>query len=108
MDQGWFEVDGFSQDPPVLCEIWPQIGMPKSAQKGKIMTDAFKLLFAKSLVGEEARCILLFADERAASPYLGSTWMARCLKLHNIEVEVIEYPSEMRTRRLQTQKRRQR
>jgi hypothetical protein len=47
---GWLEVDGASNSPPILCEAWAHYGLPKSAQKAKVMKDAFKLCFAASLV----------------------------------------------------------
>lgn len=103
LDDGWFEIDGYSDDPSVLCEVWANFGLPKNAQRGKIMTDAFKMLFTNTLLEVEARCILLFADKRAAAPFQGKTWMAECLKAHEIEVTIIEPPPQM-----QVQKRRRR
>ena len=50
----WIELDGFCESPPVLCEAWAHIGPPKSAQKNKVMTDAYKLLFVSELINEPA------------------------------------------------------
>lgn len=48
------ELDGFCETPPVLCEVWAHIGPPKSAQKHKVMMDAFKLLFANDTLTQVA------------------------------------------------------
>jgi hypothetical protein len=40
---GHLEIDGCSADRRVFCEAWAHQGAPKSAQKGKVMTDAARL-----------------------------------------------------------------
>ena len=101
----WIEVDGFCKDPLVLCEAWAHIGPPKSAQKNKVMTDAFKLLFASKLVKDNGKCILLFADHGAAAHFQGKSWMAQCLKEYNIEVRIIKLSQELRSKVMEAQKR---
>jgi hypothetical protein len=98
LEDGWFEVDGFSESPLVVCEVWAHLGMPKAGQKHKVMTDAAKLLLTKSILGDEARCILLFADPKAASSFLGSTWMAEWLREFKIDVEVLDLPQDLKAR----------
>ena len=106
LDEGsWIEVDGFCEFPLVLCEAWAHIGPPKSAQKNKVMTDAFKLLFVNTLLKEDGKRILLFADREAAAPFQGKSWMAQCLSKHNIIVEIIELPSGVKTKILKAQER---
>jgi len=92
----WIELDGYCESPIILCEAWAHIGSPKSAPKNKVMTDAFKLLFVNELVKGNGKRILLFADNNAAAHFNGYTWMAQCLKEHNIIVEVIELPQELK------------
>lgn len=104
----WIELDGYFESPTILCEAWAHIGSPKSAQKHKVMTDAFKLLFVNELVKGNGKCILLFADTNAAAHFNGKTWMAQCLKEHNITVEVIELPLELKNEVLMAQRRRYR
>ena len=101
----WIEVDGFCKDPLVLCEAWAHIGPPKSAQKNKVMTDAFKLLFASKLVKGNGKCILLFADHDAAAHFQGKSWMAQCLKEYNIEVRIIKLSQELRSKVMEAQER---
>ena len=101
----WIELDGFCKSPLVLCEAWAHIGPPKSAQKNKVMTDAFKLLFVNALVKGNGKRILLFADYDAAAHFQGRSWMARCLNEYDITVEVIGLPPELKGKVLKAQKR---
>ncbi len=102
---GWIELDGYYESPLVLCEAWAHIGPPKSAQKYKVMTDAFKLLFVNALVKGTGKRIPLFADREAATHFQGKSWMAQCLNKHDIIVEIIELPLERKTKILEAQKR---
>ncbi len=101
----WIELDGFCESPLILCEAWAHIGPPKSAQKNKVMADAFKLLFVSALVRGDGKRILLFGDCEAATHFQGKSWMAQCLNKHNIIVEIMELPSEFKTKVLKAQKR---
>lgn len=101
----WIELDGYCESPLILCEAWAHIGSPKSAQKDKVMTDAFKLLYVNALIKGNGKLIILFADKKAASPFQGRTWMAQCLSEHNITVEIIELPPELKTEVLEAQQR---
>jgi len=89
------EVDGYCADPPTLCEAWARVGKPKSAQKHKVMTDACKLLLARSLLGENAKCCLVFGDEGAAAFFQGTSWMAEYLEQVGIEVLVVSMRGEL-------------
>ena len=106
LDRGsWIEIDGFCESPLILCEAWAHIGSPKPAQKNKVMTDAFKLLFASTLIKSNGKRILLFADRDAAAHFQGKSWMAQCLKEYNIEVRIIELPEELKAKVMKAQKR---
>lgn len=105
LENGWFEVDGFSESPLIVCEVWAHMGMPKAGQKHKVMTDAYKLMFTRTIVGEDARCIMVFSDPKAAASFQGPTWMAASLKAYNIEVEVIEPPADLRNKMIRPPKR---
>ncbi len=99
LEDGWFELDGFSEEPTILCEVWSNAGLPKSAQRGKIMTDASKLLFANSLLENKGKCFLLFTDEKAAGPFLQKTWMSAYLRANDITVEIIPLPDDLQPKR---------
>jgi len=102
---GWVEIDGYSQSPLVLCEAWAHIGEPKSAQKNKVMADAFKLLFVSTLVKGEAKRILLFSDHGAAAHFQGKSWMAKCLRNYGTIIETIDLPPGLKMQVLEAQKR---
>ncbi|NJN93151.1 MAG: hypothetical protein HC875_03195 [Anaerolineales bacterium] len=102
----WIELDGFCETPLILCEVWAHFGPPKSAQKHKVMMDAFKLLFANdTLFSSQGKCILLFADKDATLHFQGTSWMAQCLKKYNITIKVKELPSELKEKVLMAQER---
>jgi len=101
----WIELDGFCESPMILCEAWAHIGPPKSAQKNKVMTDAFKLLFVGTFFEGNGQRILLFADPDAGAHFQGKSWMARCLREHDIRIEVIELPPELKAKVLKAQRR---
>jgi hypothetical protein len=101
----WIELDGYCESPLILCEAWAHIGSPKSAQKHKVMTDAFKLLYANAHIKGNSKLILLFADKEAALFFQGKNWMAQCLKEHNVAVEITELPPERKNEVLIAQKR---
>jgi hypothetical protein len=101
-------VDGGTDDPdaPLLVEAWAHQGPPKPAQKAKVLTDAFKLSFAATLVSLRPRLILLFSDDTAAAPFRSSrTWSAAAIQQAGIEVMVVNLPEEERTAIRQAQKR---
>ncbi len=101
----YIQLDGYCESPPVLCEAWSHIGPPKSGQKHKVMTDAFKLLFTNEIIGCNAQCILLFADRDAAEPFIHKSWMAQCIEKYGIKVRVIEFPPEIKAKVLKAQER---
>jgi hypothetical protein len=99
-------VDGFSNDPPVLVEVWAHQGAPKPAQKAKVMSDAVKMLWIERvLFPAGARKILALADPVAAGHFRGRTWMATALRDLGLEVMVIELTDEIRAGLLTTQRR---
>ena len=100
------EVDGISDEPPVLVEAWAHQGPPRPAQKYKVMTDAIKLLLVeRALFPRGARKILALTDEAAAAHFRGGSWMAEALREFGVEVMVVELPEETRGRIRQAQRR---
>lgn len=88
--EAWMEVDGATEDESVLVEVFAHVGKLKGGQKHKVSTDALKLI-ALSESRPEAKLILAFADQAAASSVAG--WKAAVLKHHGIELLVAK-PSE--------------
>jgi hypothetical protein len=80
---GRLEVDGGTDDPEsaLLVEAWAHQGPPKPAQRAKVLTDAFKLSFAATLLAQRPRLLLLFSDEKAAAPFRSlRSWPAAALR----------------------------
>lgn len=88
------EVDGVSEEPPVLVEARAHQGPPKSAQKAKVLTDAIKLVWLEQKFLPGARKILLFSDPAAARHFQGRTWAATAIVDFGIEIRVVELPAE--------------
>ena len=64
---GRLELDGASDQPPTLVEVWAHQGPPKAAQKAKVMTDAMRLLLAARVLRTDPRLILALTDHAAAA-----------------------------------------
>lgn len=106
LDNTLFQVDGYSDNPPILCEIYSRIGKMKVAQHNKISKDILKMLLIEKLSGKKFKKIIGFADEEAAQPFLdGESWYAKLKEQFDIEVLVIQIPEELKNSILQAQKR---
>ncbi len=92
------QVDGVSDDPPILVEASAHQGPPKPGQMHKIMSDAFKLLAVDRHMDESPRLILLFADKAAAKPFQSGTWRAEAITQAGIEIHVAELAAGVRQR----------
>jgi len=44
-----FQIDGYSENPPILCEIYSRIGRMKVAQHNKIGKDILKMLLIEKM-----------------------------------------------------------
>ena len=89
------QIDGYSENPPIMCEAWAHRGKPKGGQPHKVLTDAFKLLFADTVLGKIHRKILVFADEAARKPFVEDKWQAQCLKHFGFETYVVSLPEKI-------------
>ena len=101
-----FQVDGYSENPPVLCEIYSRIGKMKVAQHNKIGKDILKMLLIEKMQGKSFRKIIAFADDEAASPFSGGeSWYSKLKDYFGIEIIVINIPEELRRSLTAAQKR---
>jgi len=89
------QIDGYSDEPPVMCEAWAHIGRPRGSQPDKVMSDAFKLLFCERLLHKKFRKILVFADDKVKQYFSGVNWQANCLREHHIEVITLRLPAAL-------------
>jgi len=92
------EVDGTDADRTILVECWAHQGPPKAAQRHKILADAFKLAWISGSINPRPRLILCLSDHQAAAPFLpvARTWAAAALADHDIDVQLVELPADIR------------
>lgn len=106
IDDTLFQVDGYSEEPPILCEIYARIGKMKVAQHNKIAKDILKMLLIEKMNGKQSRKIIAFSDEEAVQPFLDSeSWYSKLKDNFNIEIIIIQIPDELRSNLIQAQKR---
>jgi hypothetical protein len=101
------EVDGADASRAVLAECWAHQGPPKSAQRHKVLADAFKLAWIATTIYPRPQLILCLSDPLAAAPFLPSarSWAARALQDHGITVSVVSLPDDLRQHLLEVQRR---
>lgn len=101
-----FQVDGYSENPPILCEIYSRIGKMKVAQTNKIGKDILKMLLIEKMQNKTFRKIITFADEQTAKCFSGGeSWYAKLKDNFNIEILVIDISTELKKSLLIAQKR---
>jgi hypothetical protein len=101
------EVDGADEDRTVLVECWAHQGPPKSAQRHKVLSDAFKLTWISSTIYPRPRLYLCLSDILAARPFMptAKSWAAQALKDLDVTVVVVDLPAELRETIKQAQQR---
>jgi hypothetical protein len=101
------EVDGADADRSVLVECWAHQGPPKSAQRHKVLADAFKLTWVSTTMYPKPRLILCLSDPLAAAPFLpgARSWAARAFQDLGVTISVVDLPAELRQDLLQAQRR---
>lgn len=105
-DGTYVECDGVSDSPPVIVEAWAHQGLPKSAQRNKVLADGLKLVHVAAALGGRHRKILCFSDEAAAKPFLSkNAWYAGALRTLDVQVHVVDLSEEWRERIRQAQQR---
>jgi hypothetical protein len=94
------EVDGTDADYSVLVECWAHQGPPKSAQRHKVLADAFKLTWIASTLPTRPRLILCLADPLAAARFMpGSrSWAAQAFDDLRIGIAIVDLPAHVRQR----------
>jgi len=101
------EVDGTDADRSVLVECWAHQGPPKSAQRHKVLADAFKLTWIAATMDPRPQLILCLSDPLAAAPFMpgGRSWAARAFQDLGVTVSVVELPADLRHDLLRAQRR---
>ena len=104
-DKSSIQIDGFSADGRVLCEVYAHVGTLRGGQLDKVATDILKLNLASGRKGGIWRKILLFADQQACKMLKGSSWLAEACKDSHVEIEVADITEQTRQKIKAVQKR---
>ncbi len=101
------EVDGADAARSILVECWAHQGSPKTAQRHKVLADAFKLTWISTTMYPRPRLILCMSDPLAAAPFLpgARSWAARAFQDLGVTISVVDLPADLRQDLLQAQRR---
>ena len=89
-------MDGVSDEPPVLCEVWAHEGSSKVAQSHKVLHDAVKLFLAAEVRSPQPRLVLALRDAAAAPRFRGRSWYAVALRRLGVELLVVTVLQDVR------------
>ncbi|HEY1640570.1 MAG TPA: helix-turn-helix domain-containing protein [Streptosporangiaceae bacterium] len=101
------EIDGSDPARGVLVECWAHQGPPRSAQRHKVLADAFKLTWISRALRPAPQLILCLADPLAAAPFLpdGRSWAAHALHDLGIGIRLVDLPAGIRQELISAQQR---
>jgi hypothetical protein len=99
------QIDGFSANGRILCEVYSHVGKLRGGQPDKIASDILKLNLAAGRKGGKWRKILLFADQEACKELRGSSWLAEACRDSQVEIEVAEISQQVKQKIEAAQKR---
>jgi hypothetical protein len=84
---GRLEIDAASDEPPVLCTAWVHRDDLRPVEQARLISEAFKLIAARRLLGDHYRLILLVCCEQVARHLRAQrTWHLPALTAEGIEV----------------------
>ena len=91
----------------VLVGCWAHQGPPKTAQRHKVLADAFELSWISTTMYPRPQLILCLSDPLAARPFLppARSWAARAFQDLGVTVYVVDLADDLRQRLLQAQRR---
>ena len=97
IDNVLFQVDGYSEEPPILCEIYSRIGKMRVAQTNKVVKDILKMLLIEKMQNQKFRKIIVFADDEAAQPFMtDESWYSKVKVNFDIEISVVGVSKELK------------
>jgi hypothetical protein len=100
-----FQLDGYSEKPPVLCEIYSRIGRLKPSQKNKITKDILKMLLIEKIKRKKFRKVIAFTDIEVARCFdFGTSWYSKLKDYFGIEIILVEISPSRRKNLIKAQK----
>ena len=98
------QIDGASVDRSVLVEAYAHVGPLLSGQSRKLMTDAFKLVWAGGRLGAK-RLVIAVADVDAEAYLLRPrAWLTAALRDSSVEVVRVSIDAEAHARVVEAQR----
>ncbi|WP_281337242.1 hypothetical protein [Flavobacterium eburneipallidum] len=85
-----FEFDFYNEEKKIIGEIYAGIDKINSAQKKKIITDCFKMVYAEKLLDCDCVKMLIFIDENIEKAFKGSSWASKAIEEYKIKTRVIK------------------
>ncbi len=89
------DVDGAAPDRSVLVEVFAHQGRLRGGQFHKVARDALKLITV-ARQHPNARLVIAFGDDEAATCVTGRSWLAEALRTWGIDVVVVELDDTVR------------
>lgn len=100
----YVELDGYSNEAPVLCEVYAHIGAMKGKQFDKVISDAMKMIFIEKMTGINYRKIYAVCDIEIEKQLISGSWKAMALREFGIEIVRVDIGEEMKSKIRQAQK----
>lgn len=95
--ESYVELDGFSDEPLVICEIYTRLGYVARTTTAKACTDAAKLAWLRETKYPKARAILAIANDELERVLLqGTGWMVQLFRHFDVEVINAELTEDQR------------
>lgn len=84
---GHVELDGYSDEPRVLCEVYSRLGRVAGSTVYKACADAMKLVWLRDTEFPGARVVLLIANEELERRLTaGRGWRPQMLRTYGVEI----------------------
>lgn len=85
------ELDGFCEEPLVLCEVYSRLGPVASSTVYKACADAMKLVWIRDAYMPGARVVLLIANQDLEKRLTGGRgWRPLMLRSYGVEIVLAE------------------
>ena len=95
-DGVYIEVDGVSDGPPVLCEVWAHQGSSKVPRATRSCTTPSSFSSRPRSGTPRPRLVLALTDAAAASRFRGRSWYALALRRLGVELLAVDIPQDVR------------
>jgi len=99
------EIDGYSAELSILCEVYAHIGKLKVAQTYKPINDVMKMLLIEKVTNKKYRKIFAVCDYEVEKQLKNTGWKAIALQEYDIEVIRVDISEKICQKIKEAQKR---